>query len=54
MIAEKHMKAIKKLSYWDEYRERKETILNMFFEAKQQIAMKKAWVYMASVHSVID
>ena len=32
---QKHMKAIKKMSYWDEYRERKENIMNMFFQAKQ-------------------
>lgn len=34
VIAEKHMKAIKKLSYWDEYRERKESLMTMFFQAK--------------------
>ena len=31
MIAEKHMKAVKKLSYWDEYRERRENIMAMFY-----------------------
>ena len=38
---------------WDEFRIRKETILNMHYEAKQQLAMKKFWVYMTSVHNVI-
>ena len=31
VVAEKYMKAMKKLSYWDEYRERKETLMTMFY-----------------------
>lgn len=52
-MAEKHIKAIQNLSKWDEYRIRKETLVNMLYEAKQRLAMKKAWVHMTSFHSII-
>ena len=47
------MKAIKHLSKWDEYRQRREQIMALFWEAKQRLAMKKAWVYMISSYTNI-
>ena len=53
MVAEQHIKAIKNLSYWNEYRERKDAIMAMFYQAKQQLAMKKVWALLVCVHAVI-
>lgn len=46
-------KAIQKLAYWDEYRCRKAEVAQLYYQAKEQLARKRALVLMASFHSII-
>jgi hypothetical protein len=42
------------LAYWDDYRERKEAVTNMYIKAKEQLALKRVWVLMATFHTFIS
>ena len=47
------MAAIHNLIRWEAYRVRKEQILTMYFEARQQLARKKVLALMVAFHMVM-
>ena len=54
LVHEKHLKNIHNLIKWDEYRIRKDALMEMFYKAKTQLAMKNVWVLVTSFHPIID
>ena len=49
LLREHHAKAIHALIKWDEYRIKREAITVLYYQAVNQLAMKRAWVYIISI-----
>ena len=50
----KRLKALKHLVRWDDFRLHKAEMTELFFQMRQQMAMKRVWVFMASFYVQIS